>query len=169
MSDGTNSVVREIWLTLRDAPEENESAPRFLNVPDCIIEVQERQRDVWQFGAANSDGDKLSFSDAGADGGPFFIDIEGNLRINTLLKADDPRDADGDGIYTTTVHVSDGVRTDDVEINVRIVPLQRTIATPFFSVERVFVAEGTAVAEDFIATDTDSGLLFFSITGADAE
>ncbi len=169
VSDGTNSVVREIWMTLRDAPEENESAPRFLNVPDGIIEVQERQRDVWQFGAANSDGDKLSFSDAGADGGQFFIDIEGNLRINTLLKADDPRDADGDGIYTTTVQVSDGVRTDDVEINVRIVPLQRTIATPFFSVERVFVAEGTAVAEDFIATDTDSGLLFFSITGADAE
>jgi Ca2+-binding RTX toxin-like protein len=109
----TLSGSQEVAIHLQTAPD-----------PEGLLRLVAPDRSLGVFftpRAEDSNGDTLAFSLTGPDAGHFVIDAAtGALSLRSPLRAVAPRDADRDGTYRITLHVSDGALEDSVEIAVTL-------------------------------------------------
>ncbi|HUC81757.1 MAG TPA: T9SS type A sorting domain-containing protein [Flavisolibacter sp.] len=85
------------------------------------ITIPSKTRNVTTVEASDDNNDVLTYSICCADAAKFTIDATGKLAFKTMPVVNPPGDANGDGIYTVVVTVSDGKGgTDSQTINVNI-------------------------------------------------
>ena len=166
-SDGSLTDEIKIILNVMDVNE----APTFVSGQDTTLEVDENTAVGTTIGAAfettDPEGDDLTYSVGGPDGGFFAIDAEtGQLKIRATL------DHEALATRMVTVMVSDGTHTAELMVTITIGDVNEA---PAFSTAptTLMVAENTAKDTDiasgtYIAMDPDDGdTLTYTLEGHD--
>ena len=94
--------------------------------------------------------------EAGADGGRFTITPGGALAFTAAKDFEAPDDADGDGTYQVTVHVTDGEGRDTADLAVTL-SNRNEAPTANAGPDQLDIAEGATVTLTGTATDPDAG------------
>lgn len=127
------------------------------------ITINENTLAVVKVVAADSDGDKLTYSISGLDAALFNIDsATGQLSFKTAPDFEKPQDADHNNIYEVKVSVTDGKLTDDQTIQVSVANVNEA---PTVAATKAVTAKAGYTTADFAigATDVDGDTLSYSI------
>ncbi|NKB55076.1 MAG: hypothetical protein GKS00_01960 [Alphaproteobacteria bacterium] len=119
VSDGAHTVPQTITVTVTDV---NDNRP-VINSADAVSVGEESATFVMEVTATDADaGTTLTYSiEGGADRLRFTIDENtGALAFIETPDFENPRDTDGDNVYSVMVQVSDGLRHDRQTITVTV-------------------------------------------------
>ena len=165
-SDGMRSAEQPVAITVTNV---NDNPPIFTSEATAgVAENQSVDSVVYTAMAADADGDDLSYNLSGTDGALFTINpATGEVRFTAAPDFENPGDAGGDNVYDIVVTASDG--TNSAEQPVAITVTNVNDNPPIFTSEATAaVAENQAAAYTAVATDADSDLLSYSLSGTDA-
>ena len=132
--------------------------------------------------ALDPESDELTYSLVGADSHWFDVDTSsGQIRTKALLDRESPVDTGGDNVYEVTVQVTDGTDEvgnadtavdDTVSVTITVANVNEP---PGFdsSVLDLMVVENTAgstnIGDPIAATDPESDMLTYSLSGVDSD
>ena len=132
--------------------------------------------------ALDPESDELTYSLVGADSHWFDVDTSsGQIRTKALLDRESPVDTGGDNVYEVTVQVTDGTDEvgnadtavdDTVSVTITVANVNEP---PGFdsSVLDLVVVENTAgstnIGDPIAATDPESDMLTYSLSGVDSD
>ena len=180
VSDGslTDSVTVVITVTddTNEANEPTNNPPVFGNGPSATREVYENtpaDKDIGDLlGATDADGNDLSYSLGGVDGGSFAITKATNgvqLKTKAVLNYEAvPKKT----TYMVTITASDGVLRDRIRVTITLMDVNEP---PVFSAGtstnrsiQENVGKGASIGRAVSATDPDGGKLNYKLEGSDA-
>ncbi|WJH38415.1 carbohydrate-binding protein (plasmid) [Aliirhizobium terrae] len=168
-SDGTlASAPVVVSVVVAPAPvdpqEPGNAAPEISSEPGFV--VNENTLSIGQVVAADDDGDLLQYALSGADAAKFTIDENGNVSLIAAPDFENPDDADGDGVYSATVTVSDGTTSTSQDITVTVADVNEAPGAISLAGTATFVedvAQGTVLGT-VSATDSDGDPLVYSVS-----
>ena len=179
-SDGTNIAELLVFVTLTNVNERPnvgtllQSIPTEFSVDEPAYHTTQStsQRHMRQVAGVDPEGDNLTWSLAGADAGDFTVtphpayaalgNVLSNVHIRNQPDYENPADADMDNEYHVIVRASDGKKTGEVSLVIRIDDIN----------ERPDIDEDT-VADykeiEFDSTDTPGSVHTFGATDYDED
>ncbi|GHC72866.1 carbohydrate-binding protein [Limoniibacter endophyticus] len=165
-SDGSltsEPIILNLTVTPGPVDPEN-NAPQITTEPGFT--VNENMLSVGQVIATDLDGDSLTYTLTGTDAAKFTIDANGNISLIAEADFEQPDDADGDGIYSATVTVSDGVSTSAQDIQIEVADVNEAPNSISFTGNDSFVENVThnTVLGTVDAADPDGDQLTFSVS-----
>ena len=169
-SDG--SLEDTISVTIRVTDVDENRAPVFAS-ESTTRSVAENTGSGVNIGGAvsatDADDDKLEYTLGGTDASSFSIgSTNGQLRTNAAL------DYETKDSYSVTVSVSDGKKSDSIDVTINITDVDENRAPVFTdgaSTKRSVAentASGTSIGDAVSATDADNNTLIYTLSGNDA-
>ncbi|MEK9878044.1 MAG: cadherin repeat domain-containing protein, partial [Betaproteobacteria bacterium] len=136
------------------------SPPKLLNPPEQL-EVEENSSRVYDFDAADPDGDPIEFSLSGSDSNMFTISENGVLSFRSAPDFETPLDQGKDNVYDVRVIVTDQFNQVSAKAGINSLTLTKNVGT-----NREKSIESGANVKVRISNFNED-IIDFSLTGAD--
>jgi len=165
-SDGILSATSpEFRITVTNL---NDNNPAFVDLPESA-EVTNGQSDVFDIATSDADGDDVSVSTLGTDGGLFTVSDTNSLSFISSPDYSDPKDADGDNIYKINLQATDGERiTTSNEISITVLEVNNP--PTINNLDSSYSLDETTIDVVTVdASDPEGASLIFTLSGEDAE
>lgn len=164
VSDGVNTDSQALSISVTNI---NDVAPTINS--NASINVAENTVAVIAITASDADSANLSYSiDGGLDADKFSIDaLTGALSFINAPNFEAPTDVGANNIYNVIVKASDGTLSGTQALVITVTDVN-DVAPTITSAASASLAENTTAVTTVTATDADSTLLSYSLTGADA-
>lgn len=164
-TDGTSTVTQDLVVTVTN---ENDNAPVLTSGATASVDENATQTD-YTAAATDADGDAVTFAiTGGADAALFTIDsATGMLALVAPADAENPNDANGDGVYDVEITASDGSNTTVQSVSVTLNDVDEA---PVFTsgATGTFDENGSATSYTASATDPEAAGVTYSLaTGGD--